>query len=289
MMSLGFSHLPPFSPSDGLFDRAHRLGTVPKMVSTNTATEYWRGDASLAHPSPDAPQWCFYLYSGTHHAGLLPGYVETLPVQLAGNLVDFSPLTRAHFVALHEWVVDGREPPPSAVPRFEDGSGRSREAVLEALGGISRFATLTLPASDALPGMPPIDLGPESDRGIGRFPPVVTGPPRPCLVSVVDGDGNEVAGVRLPAVAVPLAVSVGWNPERPRPGVPVELWNLVGGRLPFPPDEILRRYGDLEQYLGRVRVSADALVEQRHLLSGDLDVVLDAATQSWSTAMADTP
>jgi hypothetical protein len=289
MTSLGFSHLPPFSPTDGLFDRADRLGTVPKVLSTNTATEYWRGDASLAHPSPDGPHWRFYLYSGTHHAGLLPGYVEMLPVQLAGNLVDFSPLTRAHFVALHEWVVDGREPPPSAVPRIEDGSGRSREAVLEDLAGTAGFSTLTLPDSRALPGMPPIDLGPQSDRGVGMFPPAVTGPPRPCLVSVVDGDGNEVAGVRLPAVAVPLGVSVGWNPERPRPGVPVELWNLVGGRLPFAPDEILRRYGDLGNYLDLVRASVDALVEQRHLLPADRDAVMAAAAHSWATAVAETP
>jgi hypothetical protein len=108
-------------------------------------------------------------------------------------------------------------------------------------------------------------------------------------VSVVDGDGNEVAGVRLPAVAVPLGVSVGWNPERPRPGVPVELWNLVGGRLPFAPDEILRRYGDLEHYLDLVRASADALVEQRHLLPADRDAVVAAAAHSWATAVADTP
>jgi hypothetical protein len=209
-------------------------------------------------------------------------------VQLRANLVDFSPLIRAHFAALHDWVVDGREPPPSAVPRPEDGTGWSREAVLDALAATPWFAQVTLPDPYALPGMPPIDLGPAAERGVGAFPPAVTGPPRPCLVSAVDPDGNEVAGVRLPAVSVPLAVSVGWNPERPRLGVPVELWNLVGGRLPLPPDEIRRRYGDLERYLSRVRAAAEDLVEQRHVLPEDLDDVVATAVRGWATAVGDT-
>jgi hypothetical protein len=288
MTSLGFSHLPPFSSADGLFDRAYRRDTMPKVISTNTATEYWRGDASLSHPIPDGPDWRFYLYSGTHHPGLLPGYVELLPVQLPGNLVDFSSLTRAHFVALRQWVVEGRQPPPSAVPVAEDDTGRSREALLNALAGNTWFATVNLPDPNALPGMPPIDLGPAADRGIGVFPPAVTGPPRACLASAVDGDGNEVAGVRLPAVAVPLAVSVGWNPERPRPGVPVEVWNLVGGRVPFPPDEILRRYGDFEHYIRLVRATADELVQRCHLLPEDLEAVVADAGRSWATAVGDT-
>jgi hypothetical protein len=289
MTSLGFSHLPPFSPSDGLCDRAYRLGTMPKVVSTNTATEYWRGDASLSHPDPDGSDWRFYLYSGTHHAGVVPGYVDMLPVQLPGNLVDFSPLGRAHFVALHEWIVDGREPPPSAVPRAEDGTGRTREAVLDALRRVAWFATVTLPDPEALPGMPPIDLGPGADRGIAVYPPVVTGSSRPCLVSSVDGDGNELAGVRLPAVAVPLAIAVGWNPERPRAGVPVEVWNLVGGQLPLPRDEILRRYGDREHYISLVRALAGDLVDQRHLLAEDLDAVVAGSVRSWAAALGETP
>jgi acyl-CoA synthetase (AMP-forming)/AMP-acid ligase II len=41
--------------------------------------------------------------------------------------------------------------------------------------------------------MPPLDLGPDADRGVGRFPPRLTGPNRPCAVSALDADGNEVA------------------------------------------------------------------------------------------------
>src|SRR5690606_3815889 len=133
-----------------------------------------------------------------------------------------------------------------------------------------------------------LDLGPDADRGIGRFPPAVLGPARPCFVSAVDDDGNEVAGVRLPHVAVPLDVSLGWNPERPREGVPVEVWNLVGGRVPFPADEVLARYGDRDTFLARVRVAADALVAARHLLAEDVDAIVADAARRWDQLVDDT-
>ena len=31
------------------------------------------------------------------------------------------------------------------------------------------------------------------------------------LVPAVDADGNEIAGIRLPDIAVPLATYTGWN------------------------------------------------------------------------------
>jgi hypothetical protein len=283
MNHLGFGHLPPFSPTDGLFERARRSGTVPKTVFTNTATEYWRGDASLVHPVPDGSEWRCYLYAGAHHSGQMPGYVESLPVQLPANLVNIALLTRAHFAALDEWVSEDREPPPSAVPRPDDGTGISREAALEALGERWWFDDVTLPAPEALLGMPELDLGPEADRGVGRFP-AVAGPIRDCLVSAIDEDGNEVAGVRLPDVSVPLAVSVGWNPERPRPDVPVEVWNLLGGRVPFPADELRRRYGDRDGYLSLVRDAARRLAAQRHLLADDEEAAIRRAGEHWDTA-----
>src|SRR5439155_11842665 len=88
MNALGFGHLPPFSPEDGLFDPARAAGAAPLTLFTNTATEYWRGDGSLVHPVPQGPDWRVYLYAGTHHPGRSPGLVETMPVQLPGNTID---------------------------------------------------------------------------------------------------------------------------------------------------------------------------------------------------------
>jgi hypothetical protein len=284
MNPLGFCHLPPFSPADGLLDRARAVGTAPKLVFTNTATEYWRGDASLGHPDPDDPGCRWYLYAGTHHVGTLPGYVEALPVQLPGNLVDTTGLTRAHGAALQDWVRDGTPPPASAVPR-PDGTGISRDEALKKLRSVPWLRDITLPAGKALLGMPPISLGPDVTRGVARYPAVVLGPARPCLVSDVDDDGNELAGVRLPHVSVPLDVSAGWNPERPRDGVPVETWNLAGGRVPLPAAEVVRRYGDAAAFLARVRADAESLIAARHLLAGDLDAVLGDARRRWDAAV----
>jgi hypothetical protein len=286
MNPLGFTHLPPFSPADGLLNRGRERGTVPKLVFTNTATEYWRGDASLGHPGPGDPGCRWYLYAGTHHVGVAPGYVEALPVQLAGNLVDATGLTRAHAAALEEWVRDGTEPPASAVPDPADGTGISRDEALRKLRAVPWLAGVTLPSGAALLGMPPVSLGPGQARGVARYPAVVLGPARPCLVSDLDDDGNERAGVRLPHVSVPLDVSFGWNPERPRAGVPVETWNLAGGRAALPAAEILRRYGDADAYLARVRAGAEALVAARHLLAGDVDAVLADARRRWDAAVS---
>jgi hypothetical protein len=284
MNPLGFAHLPPFSPADGLLERARERGTVPKMVFTNTATEYWRGDASLGHPDPDDPGCRWYLYAGTHHVGLMPGYAEALPVQLAGNQIDTAGLTRAHTAALDEWVRTGTQPPPSVVPRPDDGTGIGRDEALRKLRAVPWLHGTALPDGEALLGMPPIDLGPEAAQGIGRYPAVVLGPARPCLVSDLDDDGNERAGVRLPHVSVPLDVSFGWNPEQPRAGVPVETWNLAGGRVDLPAEEIRRRYGDAVTFLARVRADAEALVAARHLLAEDVDAVVADAQRRWAAA-----
>jgi len=280
MNALGFTHQPPFSPEDGLLESARAAGTAPRILVTNTATEYWRGDASLVHPVASGPEWRAYLYAGAHHSGQVPGYVESLPVQFGPNLVETVWPMRAHLIALDDWVRGGVDPPPSAVPRAEDGTGVSREVVLAALQGRTG---VVLPAAEALLGMPPLDLGPQAAAGVGIFPPNRTGPDRPCLVSAVDEDGNEIAGVRLPEVAVPLAASFGWNPEKPRHGVPVEVWNLVGGRLPFAPAEIHRRYLDRSHYLALVRSTIDSLIEARHLLADDVDEMMRRAEERWDT------
>ncbi len=59
----GFGHLFPFAdnPTDdpltgrteGLLDRVRESKTVPKVVYTNSSAEYWRGDGSFLHISPD--------------------------------------------------------------------------------------------------------------------------------------------------------------------------------------------------------------------------------------------
>jgi len=49
-------------------------------------------------------------------------------------------------------------------------------------------------------------------------------------VCAVDADGNEVAGIRLPPIAVPLGTHTGWNVYRAQPG---ELAGRDRSLIPF--------------------------------------------------------
>src|SRR5262249_60720065 len=107
------------------------------------------------------------------------------------------------------------------------------------------------------------------------------GPERPAApayathVAAVDADGNEVAGIRLPPIAVPLATHTGWNLYRPQPDT---LCDLAGSYIPFaktkaereaigdPRPSLEERYGSRAIYVSRVRTAPDALLRERLLL-----------------------
>ncbi len=87
-------------------------------------------------------------------------------------------------------------------------------------------------------------------------------------MSDVDDDGNEVAGIRLPAVAVPVAAYTGWNPRRPVESLPDVLYEFVGSRLPL---QSGRAVPDRAAYERAVRVAAGELVGMRLLLEPDIE------------------
>ena len=151
-------------------------------------------------------------------------------------------MNRALLVALENWVTDGVEPPPSRVPRTSDGTAVSRKEVL------SGFGHAAAPDPASLPYARCVDLGPDADRGIGRWP-VILGETYVDLVSAIDADGNEVAGIRLPAVAAPLATYTGWNPRRHIDELPDVLYERIGSKLPFPPGRpsVTERYPTRER------------------------------------------
>ena len=223
MNSLGFAYLPPFSPEDGLLAPA-RDGATPRSPFSPTRPPN-TGEAMrrLCTPMPRA---------GTSLTPTTGGPI-CMPVCSTRPECPRSspPCSRSNSASTGSRP--GRRPgPPGGSRRV--GGGRpaaaaergaesrrtvrpGRADILRELAGGARFAGIVWPDPAALLGVPPIDLGPEAAEGVARYPAVVTGPPRPCLVAAVDEDGNETCGVRLPDVAVPLAASFGWNPEVPRP------------------------------------------------------------------------
>ena len=196
--------------------------TCPLAVEIYSANEYWVKAASLLHTDPTARRICrirrsrgnYFISSHQHGTGNAD--VEGRCQQFQ-NPLDSAPVQRALFVALDEWSTNGTPPPASRVPRLSDG-------------------TLVPPLPQSRMGFPNIpgvtytglkttrylfDYGPTYyTTGIPTInPPVVTppyqdnpanGPIYPSFIPKTDSDGNDIAGVRLPDVTVPLATYTGW-------------------------------------------------------------------------------
>jgi hypothetical protein len=119
------------------------------------------------------------------------------------------------------------------------------------------------------------------------------GKPYANLVAAVDADGNELAGIRLPDLTVPLATYTGWNVRHPDIGGPGQTLSLIGSTIPFPAtraerqasgdprQSIEERYPSKEDYLRRVQQVAEALVAQGYLLAEDLPTVTDHASRRY--------
>lgn len=315
--TIGFGHRMPFSSDeqtdpltgqrDGLLTRQRALGGLPRVITTNTSSEYWYSQCSLIHADlagerdlEPPPEERIYLLAGTrHNAGALPLQRETLfggRTANALNVVNHNPLIRAMFIALERWVIADEEPPPSLFPRLADGTAVPRGDVVRSFATIPGVA---VPAIERLPTLGRVDLGPEADRGIGRFPPT-QGEPYPSSVSAVDADLNEVVGIRLPDLSVPVGSHTGWNPRDPSTGGEGQIIDTGGSTIPFPRDAderertgdprraIAERYRDRDDYLARVRQAAERLAEQRYLLAEDVEPVVRHAAERYD-AFAPSP
>jgi Alpha/beta hydrolase domain len=301
------AHLFPFTdgprsdPDTGVKDALHaRLdarGSRLRAFYTNTSAEYHRGDASLIHTDPDGgqdaahgPNVRVYHFAGTEHGlGIWPptdtqlaaadatGTVERS--QHLRGVVDYAPLLRACLVHLDRWVVEGVEPPPSRHPRIDDGTAVPPEALVPVF---KRIPEACYPAHHAKPRrLDWTSMPPRPGRPFGS------------LVSDVDGDGNEVGGIVLPELAVPLATHTGWNLRHPDVGGDEQLLVFAGATLPFhrtraereaagdPRPSIEERYASRADYLERVRGAAGTLARAGYLLEEDIELSVAAGGRFW--------
>ncbi|MEM7251578.1 MAG: alpha/beta hydrolase domain-containing protein, partial [Pseudomonadota bacterium] len=307
-----FGHLFPFADApqtdpntgthEGLLDAVSATDTCPMIVYTDTASEYWRGDASLAHTEAtsgadvELPRTVRrYLFSGTQHGpGLLP-YVDSSPRygvrgQNLFNTIDYRPLYRAALENLRDWIQSDIEPPPSQYPRTEDGTAVDRQRAIETLSALRRIA---LPTVATIPCIHPLHLGDDHARGIGAYPARITGPAFPARVSALDADGNEIAGIRMPDISIPLATHTGFAPRHQDCGGAGLLLEYLGSTVPFALDEATRRdtgdprpsiaerYANRDDYLAKIRKAANELVAHRYLLSEDVDACVAMAAERY--------
>jgi Alpha/beta hydrolase domain len=291
--------------SDGLLERLSARRRVPKIFFTNSSTEYWRGDASLIHTDAEgmrdvslATSVRLYHFAGTQHsAGALP-LTDTNPVdgargQQALNSIDYNPLLRAALVRMDQWVSGKKEPPLSRYPRLSDGTAVTPEQLKE---------TFTAIPGVGFPAHPPqvvrLDFGPDAARGVAGTLPPVEGKPYPHFVPSVDQDGNEVTGIRLPDLTVPLATYTGWNLRHPQMGSPDSLMSLMGSTIPFPATStervgrgdprrsIAELYPSRARYLEQVRQAAQRLVDEGYLVADDVELVIGQASRRYDLLAA---
>ena len=278
---------------------------MPKIIYTNSSAEYWRGDGSLIHVDPSGrkdldptDETRIYHFAGTQHvAGPLPqsrGTSGGSRARYPFNVVDYAPLLRAALANLDRWVADGIEPPPNRHPRLDDGTAVTRE---ELLASFDAALDIVRPDPERLWVLREVDLGPEAHRGVGRYP-AQEGREYPCFVSDVDADGNEVAGIRLPDLTVPVGTHTGWNPRAPETGAPEQIIPMQGFSKFFaataeskkatgdPRPSLEGRYRYRDAYLERVREEARKLVAESYLLEEDIGIVVEACAERYDEAWA---
>ncbi len=290
----------------GLLDHLSAAGAMPKVISTNSSAEYWRGDAALSHIDTNGesdlaehPYSRSYLFASTQH---IPGYIGQSRVNTAVhttmryplNVLDYRPLLRAALINLDLWINQGVEPPPSCHPRIADGTAVTRDNILKYYASIPEFEQLS---DDRLPFVRTVDMGNPESIGIGQFPGR-EGAFYPALVSAIDSDGNELAGIRLPDVVVPVGSNSGWNPRDPSIGSPDQIVPMSGLTLFFASDEqqrkqradprpsVAQRYASRADYKTQVRIVAKQLSKERFLLEQDIKIVVEAAVERYVAAAA---
>ena len=288
--------------SGGRAERCMESDTCPKVFEINSANEYWVKAGSLLHTDtagndlPDPDHVRFFLIAGAQHGG---GSSARGMCQQPRNPTDPAPAMRALFVALEQWVAEGVRPPESRVPRVSDGTAVFAESLPTTVTGVVPQSELGFPI---IPGVTYtgvvttrhlFDFGPSFDEGIVTqvLPTFVNRPTYPSFVSRTDEDGNEVAGIRLPPVAAPVATTTGWALRRAGFGlddgcegagqsIPLARTEADRREAGDPRVSLEERYGTHAGYVQAVAAAARRLMSERFLLEGDVQRYIDEAENS---------
>jgi hypothetical protein len=283
----------------GLLDAATKSQTLPKIFYSNTSYEYWGRAASLIHTTADgktdpplAANTRVYFLAGLEHFTVpFPpeNRVRGNPDYTAQQKANPNPIQwywRALITDMNDWVKDAKEPPVSTYPRIAD-----KTLVPLAQWTFPKIPGVNAPHEVSLAYG--LDFGPQWKQGIVANEPPRVGNPFGVLVPQADADGNDLGGVRLPELQVPLATYTGWNLRDPSIGAPEQRVSFLGSWIPLaktaeerqksgdPRPSIAERYSSQDEYMGKFEQAAKKLIEQRFLLQEDLPAILDRGRQEW--------
>jgi hypothetical protein len=281
--------------TDSRYAKCTASSTCPFAMEIFSANEYWVKAASLMTTDPtgttdlqDSPFTRIYFMSSMQHG--TGNSASKGACQQFQNPLDSQAVQRALFTALDKWATAGTLPPQSQVPRLSDGTLVKPE---QSFTGFPSIPGVTYPGfkttryllnygkdfySTGIPTInPPMFVPPYQDNH-------ANGPIYPSFVPKTDADGNDVAGIRLPEVQVPLATYTGWA-VRTAPHN-TDGCEGSGQYIPFPKTKAARlqsgdprlsveeRYGNVETYSSMLQSAIDDLVRAGFLLPVDAKAAL---------------
>jgi hypothetical protein len=309
---------PATDAKGGLLDASTKSKTVPKIFYTNTSYEYWGRAASLIHTSadgktevPQAANTRIYFLAGLEHFTVpFPpeNRVRGNPDYTSQQKANPNPIQwywRALITDMDQWVKNAKQPPASTYPKIAD-----KTLVLLAQWRFPKIPGVNTPHEVSLAfhiereaQFVNIKFGSDGKGIPGPKETVVLEPPRigdpfGVLVPQSDADGNDLGGVRLPELQVPLATYTGWNLRDPSIGAPEQRVSFLGSWIPLaktaeerkksgdPRLSIAERYASEEEYMSKFEQAAKKLIEQRFLLQEDLPAILERGRLEWKTIAA---
>jgi hypothetical protein len=298
--------------TDGRYAKCGETNTCPLAMEFYSANEYWVKAGSLMSTDPtgtfdlpDHPDARLYLLSSKQHGG--PGNPASKGLcQQFLNPLASEQVQRALWEDLDQWSTQGVAPPPSQVPLLKDGTLVPPPPVGNGLYvGIPGVTYTGLKTTRYR-----FNYGPSFySTGIPTFNPPLTAPPYedntangpiyPSYVPKVDSDGNDIAGIRLPELTVPLATYTGW-------GLRSGVWandgcEASGQYIPFqatkaqriaaadPRPSVQERYPSFAMYRAAVMNAIDNLVKGRFMLCEDTEAVYAKLLQAGLAAGVPAP
>ncbi|HMI96248.1 MAG TPA: alpha/beta hydrolase domain-containing protein [Micropepsaceae bacterium] len=278
--------------TDGRLARCTASNTCPKIFETNSANEYWSKNMAVGLVDtkgkdltnmPDNVR--NYFISSMFHGGAFGAKGKGICQQVRSPLTP-NAILRALIVDMDEWVTKGTEPPASRVPSASKGTLVS--PLPQEKQGFPKLQGVTY--NGRMHDGDLFDFGPDFDKGIMTIlPPKHVGTPYPALVPKTDADGNDIAGIRMPDVAVPVATYTGWA-LRANSGD--DGCDGAGQMIPFaktkaermmnndPRPSLEERYTSHADYVSKVSAAAANLQQARLLLDEDVQAYAKKAEAS---------
>jgi hypothetical protein len=276
--------------TDSRYGKCAETHTCPYAMEIFSANEYWvkAGSLMTTDPTgtrdlPDSPFTRIYFMSSMQHG--TGNSAAKGACQQFQNPLDSQSVQRALFMDMDKWVTMGTPPPPSQVAKVSDGTLVKPD---QASTGFPHIPGVTYTGmkttryllnygkdfyATGIPAMnPPMFAVPYQDNP-------GNGPIYPSFVPKTDADGNDIPGLRLPEVQVPIATYTGWALRAaPQNDDGCE---AAGQFILFPKTKAERtatgdprlsleeRYGNVETYSSKLQAAIDGLVRSGLLLPVD--------------------